>query len=240
MEIKLSDSGKHREKNHRLTILPNLSTSTPNPFPSGSVPFLRRLVVFPPGPGWTTGKGPQPLIRLETCKAYHYTQWSNISSQHREILGAWSAHHHVASSAKVLTLGSLQVWTWRPGSYSYTSMAIFSLQRKVSYQVAASSICLWFYIYNLWHMQLVYPQCLAVNVLKYLFMLLPLSHLSFISLIEVYKSILLPPLKERNVYCLLCMWPPYSLFFSRQPYTVVFIVGFIYHLVLFFFMSSWI
>ena len=79
-------------------------------------------------------------------------------------------------------------------------------------------------------MQLVYPQCLTVNVLKYLFMLLPLSHLSFISLIEGYKSILLPPLKERNVYCLLRMWPPYSLlFFSRKPYTAVFIVGFIYH-----------
>ena len=76
-----------------------------------------------------------------------------------------------------------------------TSMAIFSQQRKVSYWVAASSVCLWLYIGN-WSTPNVWP----ITELQYLFMLL-----SFMSLIEVYKSILLPPLKERNVYHLLLM-----------------------------------
>lgn len=61
LEINLRDSKKHRAKSHRLT-LPTLSSGTPNPFPSGPVPFLRWPVVSPPGPGWITGMGPYPRI----------------------------------------------------------------------------------------------------------------------------------------------------------------------------------
>lgn len=182
-----------REKNHWLTILPTFSTGTPNLFPSGPVPFPKQPAVSPPSSGWTTRKGPHPFIWLEATQD-HCDQWSSISPWQRETLYTWSVHHHVASCAKMFTLESLQAKTWRPGSYSYQHGYFQSAKESVLLG-SSLQVCLWLYIGN-WST----PNVWSITELQYLFMLL-----SFMSLIEVYKSILLPLLKERNVYHLLFM-----------------------------------